>query len=91
MDLLLGCGLQESSGSDGGGAQGARDEDEEDGGRNGASLWNEGEGEEAETEGLRGRGECGQAVVTIQCLVFIYISSFTNKFFLPRPLSSFYL
>ena len=45
---------QESPGPDGGGAQGACDEDEEDGGRNGAGVRDEGEREEAETEGLRG-------------------------------------
>lgn len=50
-------GQQESTGADGGGAQGACDENEEDGGWDGASLWNEGEGEEAEAEGFGGWGE----------------------------------
>lgn len=42
LNLHLFHGLQESPGTDGGGAEGTRDENEEDGSRDGAGLRNEG-------------------------------------------------
>lgn len=59
---------QESSSPDGGGAARARGQDEEDGTRNGTSVWDEGQREAAEAPRLRGWGKLSRQIPVLICV-----------------------